>query len=434
MGESTFLSSFFDRLSEARIVYAVLRNADKLPESLDGSDLDILVRHEDFAAVACVISELTASHGGHVIVRRKAGAFCQFMLLGHDGLEWWGVCVDLFDGVTWRGFLPVCAQDAIAYRVKNAKGIWTFDDETAHLIGFAKEWLVNGRVSRRYESLACAAIGTDKSGVLTPVIADAVGKLLKGANVSVVRFRMLQIIRCALSHPITFCKYFIGFQIGKVFRFLKPGGAMVAVLGTDGSGKSTLLNVISPVLNQTVHNQLKIHHLRPDLLPPLGRLRGVKYKPGYVCTTPHKSRPSGVVGSFLRIVYLTLDYALGYWIKVRPHLAKIPTGSWIFDRYAYDMILDPLRFRIKLPNRIISFFANLVPKPDLILCLGGDPEKIYARKPETSLDEVRRQVAELKKFCDGNRRAVWVDTTMSVDESKNAALKAITESMSKRYN
>jgi N-acylglucosamine 2-epimerase len=57
------------------------------------------------------------------------------------------------------------------------------------------------------------------------------------------------------------------------------------------------------------------------------------------------------------------------------------------------------------------FFA---PAPDLILCLGGDPEKIYAGKPETSLEEVQRQMSALKKFCADNHKAVWIDTTKSV--------------------
>ena len=42
---------------------------------------------------------------------------------------------------------------------------------------------------------------------------------------------------------------------------------------------------------------------------------------------------------------------------------------------------------------------NEIPKPDIILCLGGDPEKIYNRKPETSLEEVTRQTSALKDFC-----------------------------------
>ena len=80
---------------------------------------------------------------------------------------------------------------------------------------------------------------------------------------------------------------------------------------------------------------------------------------------------------------------------------------------------------MRLPPGFARFFSWFIPRPDLILCLGGDPEKIYARKPETSLEEVRRQVAALRKFCDGNPRAVWIDTTTSLESSVDAALSAI---------
>jgi hypothetical protein len=96
-------------------------------------------------------------------------------------------------------------------------------------------------------------------------------------------------------------------------------------------------------------------------------------------------------------------------------------------------MIDPKRCAVKLPPGLARFFSWFIPKPDLILCLGGDPEKIYARKPETSLEEVRRQVVALKKFCDGNRRAVWIDTTKSIEESYDAAMSAIEEKMRKRY-
>lgn len=200
---------------------------------------------------------------------------------------------------------------------------------------------------------------------------------------------------------------------------------IIAFLGTDGSGKSTLLNVVVPKIEAETGRRMIVHHLKPDLLPPLGRFRGVKHEQGYVCINPHGSRPSGILGSFFRLTYLSCDYILGYWFKVRTALRRDDIACWIFDRYAYDILLDPLRFRIKLPKWIIGFYLKFLPRPDLVLCLGGDAEKIHDRKPETSLEEVGRQVAELKKFCDGNRRAVWIDTTTSIEDSCAAAKAAI---------
>ena len=431
--ETPFLIDFFAALKERGVRYAVMRNSETLPESLGGSDLDILVEHTDFdIAVHCALVS-ARKHNGELIVNRRILKFSQLMFLGMEDGCWWGICIDLFDGVSYHGFLSVCADDVLAYRVFNEKGFWTFDDEVAHLIGFAKEWLVNGSLSTRYVTLAKKASEKGRLLVLSPTVAKVIATILDGQCVSLRFFRFIQVVNAVVVKPKLFLKDYCSYQFGKLYRFLRPSGSMIVVLGTDGSGKTTLLNDIVPVLNQTMHGQLIVHHLKPDLLPPLGRLRGVKYKPGYICSSPHASTPSGTIGSIIRIIYLTIDYILGYWIKIRYHLSKIPTGSWLFDRYAYDLLIDPLRFRVRLPKRIISFFINFVPKPDLILCLGGDPEKIYARKPETNLVEVRRQMEELKMFCQGNPRAVWIDTTREIDECKDAALTAIVKTMAENY-
>lgn len=192
---------------------------------------------------------------------------------------------------------------------------------------------------------------------------------------------------------------------------------VIAVLGTDGSGKTTMLNAVLPRLEAALGSKIIVQHLKPDLLPPLGRFRGVKHEKGYVCTNPHGSKPSGFIGSLVRITYLTVDYILGYWFKVRFLLRGKEIGAWIFDRYAYDILIDPRRFRIRLPKGIIRFFLWFVPRPDLVICLGGDPEKIFARKPETSIEEVSRQVNELKLLCKNGKRMFWVDTTQSLEYS-----------------
>ena len=200
---------------------------------------------------------------------------------------------------------------------------------------------------------------------------------------------------------------------------------IIAFCGTDGSGKTTIMRAVLPDLEKHVGKRFIIHHLKPDLLPPLGRLRGVRHDAGWVCTNPHGSKPSGFLGSCFRLAYLTLDYVLGYWFKVRPKTKSSDVAGWIFDRYAYDMLIDPRRFRLKLPQWVVKMALVVIPNPDVVVCLGGDAEKIHARKPETSLEEVQRQVAELKCFCAGNKRAVWIDTTTSIAASCNAAMAVI---------
>lgn len=213
---------------------------------------------------------------------------------------------------------------------------------------------------------------------------------------------------------------------------------MVIVLeGTDGSGKSFIINSITPILEETIRCRIVYSHLRPHCLPDIGELFGkrktLENDAKKVVSDPHAEKPSGFAGSLVRWSYYMIDYTFGYLRKVwLPIHSK--SKVFFFDRYYYEYYLDQRRSRVNLPMWIVRLGEFFIPKPDLILCLGGDPEKIYARKPETSLEEVTRQTKVLKEFCNKRKNAVWIDTTVTPEESINAAMKAINEMMSKRFD
>ena len=152
-----------------------------------------------------------------------------------------------------------------------------------------------------------------------------------------------------------------------------------------------------------------------------------------VVSAPHAGKKAGPVGSLICWCYYLPDYWLGYWRKVWPLVATC-SAVQIFDRYYYDYYIDQRRFGIHLPHWLVRLGGCLVPTPDVILCLGGNPEAIYARKPETSLGEVTRQTEALKNFCRRQKHAVWVDTTTSQEESIAAAKAAVLKAMSTRFS
>lgn len=196
----------------------------------------------------------------------------------------------------------------------------------------------------------------------------------------------------------------------------------IAILGTDGSGKTTVIDALTPGLEKRCGLSVMYLHLRPHWLPPLGVVGKSKKKGGgEVVSEPHALPPSGFIGSMIRLCYYMLDYTIGYWRVVRPKL-KEENRVLIFDRYHYDFQIDPRRMRINLPRWIIAGVLKIVPEPDVIFCLGAEPEVIFQRKPETSLEEVTRQVDELRDLCKRNSRAVWVDTGASVTASCNEVI------------
>lgn len=439
--EAPFLKEFFYRLEKARIKYCVLRNYETLPYSLNGSDLDILVDRKDRDVALRLIDEFAGLQNGLCITKYKVAASV-LRYCGHN-LAWWGFPVDVFSTLDWMSY----EYFPVAEMLKNLdhhNGIAVSSLGDAYLTAFIKEVLANGKDRKNYACKARNFYLKDKSyydGILRnyygPKVAEMWAKAiigdegdfsLKDISKKAKRALFIKAIK-VLDWKIVTDKIVCTYQ--RYSRLFAKPGFSVAVLGTDGSGKSTIINGIIPVLGKALHNSVCYEHMRPNLLPSIARLFGRPEKEGPV-TDPHGSKTSGFFGSFLRLSYYSLDYILGYWLKVYPALVKRPT-LYIFDRYFQDYYIDPRRGRISLPKWLIKLYEIFIPTPDIILCLGTDAEVMYARKPEVPLEEVERQVKELQAFCKSNKRTVWIDTGCSIGDSVDKALEAITSRMAARY-
>jgi thymidylate kinase len=225
-----------------------------------------------------------------------------------------------------------------------------------------------------------------------------------------------------------------GRGLARKFReFLNPNGAFIAVMGPDGSGKGTLIEAVKEDVEKLLGFNVLTRHLRPHLLPSLGSLFLGRIEDGAPVTNPHAKKPSGVFVSTLRVAYYTLDYMIGYWFVIRPHLGRKYIAV-IFDRYYYDHFIDPNRFRVSLPRWIISFFKAFVPTPDTVIFLSADPETIFARKPELPPDEILRQIQEIKNLAKHVNRCVWIDTSEPLHKSTEQMSDAVFQIISERLS
>ena len=150
----------------------------------------------------------------------------------------------------------------------------------------------------------------------------------------------------------------------------------IALVGPDGVGKSTAIGI----LQQWFHEELpqvsfEVRQWRPSLLPDLGVFIGKPSTP--VKKTPPRRKP----GHFhlVRLFYYFLDFLIGAWWKDR---VRAPAASLIvYDRCALDMYVDPVRFalRSRFGTRLLW---KLTPRPDLVVLVYDDPERIWQRKRE----------------------------------------------------
>jgi thymidylate kinase len=157
-------------------------------------------------------------------------------------------------------------------------------------------------------------------------------------------------------------------------------GRVVVVAGPDGAGKSSLCNaLVADVLRG--RSVLRLHH-RPTLLPARGGSTTDSSR-------PHQSPPYPAVLCTAKALYLFADYTLGWAVRIRPWVRR---GGWVvLERGWWDMVVDPIRYRLRPPARTVRLLGILAPAPDLTLVLEAPPEVLRGRKAELPAYELARQ-------------------------------------------
>jgi thymidylate kinase len=432
MKENSFISNLFSQLIKEDIEYCVLRNYQSLPKHSGGSDIDLWVSTKDTPHLFAILEKVkdeTNSHLVSYLIDTHCPKVCY--LNENEGCQ-----IDIFKGNIYYQNNVMITEKSIETNLAYYKDIKILDDCYANIIAFLKEIINNERCDDKYIMPIYANKNVYQKEYLqiqcplfTPLFIERFYNAIQKEDIT----KQMSVL-CQLAKK-SIVKKSVNFnRIKKMKRVFQRPGYVIVVLGTDGSGKSTIINAITPIINEAFHKSVIYNHLRPNVLPELGVLLGRKAKTDkpIVVTNPHAQKPSGPVGSIFRWGYYLLDYTLGYIKSVFPQI-RTKSKVFIFDRYYYDYYIDQRRSRTSLPHWILRLGECLVPTPDIILCLGGDPQKIYSRKPETSLKEVTRQTRILQKFCHSRRKAVWIDTTTTPQESIIATMEAIVKMMIPRF-
>ena len=216
-----------------------------------------------------------------------------------------------------------------------------------------------------------------------------------------------------------------------VFRYSKYS-KVFSVMAPDGAGKTTFIDALIKKIdfyfvNDKDDNRCNVYHFRPNIFPNLGELgekAGIKDQDKDF-TNPHRAKPANRLSSFVRIIYYWLDYVIGFNVLVRKDVQYDRFS--VFDRYSYDLLVDPTRTRLNLPLWLRKLFVKCMPHPKVVFYLDASPEVIYKRKQELTLDEITRQNKLYKKVASSNKRFITLDSNRPVNESVDEAIKIILE-------
>lgn len=429
---NTFSTTLFQLLNQRNIQYCVLRNYKSLPDNTGNSDLDLWISSSDIKNVSEILEETSLNTNCKIVSfidNKYSPKFC--FQNSREGIQ-----IDLFCGSIYFQNKVIFDEDTIKQNIKFYNSIAILDDNFANLVSLIKELINNGHCEPKYifpiYNSLCYDLHFLKSNLKSFNIKfiNSLYQSFQNHNTEINCKELCYIGRKSLSANTIVNK---SKKINRIFH--KKPGYVIVILGTDGSGKSTIINHITPILNEGFHKGVIYNHLRPNAIPDLGIILGKKeqIKDVTVVSNPHAEKQSGLLVSLIRWGYYMIDYTLGYMKVVSP-IIHLKSKIFIFDRYYYDYYIDQKRSKTNLPYWIVRFGEILLPKPDLILCLGGDPEKIYERKPETSLQEVTKQTKALQKFCINHKKAIWIDTCTDIETSINKSMEAICNMMSKRFS
>lgn len=205
-------------------------------------------------------------------------------------------------------------------------------------------------------------------------------------------------------------------------RILKPTGGWLAFIGPDGCGKSSVIEAIeadfAPAFQKVV-----CRHLRPKALP-------AKRADGLPVTDPHGQPVRGNLYSVAKILYLFLDYWIGYLRRVRSEMVR--TKLVTFDRYFYDILVDPRRVLYGGPRWLPRMLSHLIPRPELVFLLDAPVDVLWSRKQEVQYDEVVRQQREYLELARRIPGAIVIDASKSLQEVTFQVEREIIDHFSRR--
>ena len=166
---------------------------------------------------------------------------------------------------------------------------------------------------------------------------------------------------------------------------------VVSLMGVDGAGKTTL----AKLLNKKIRSSQYLH-LKPYILF-LDRRTVIK--------KPHFQKKSILVLSLLRLISWLISYKIFFYKKRN-------FKFFIFDRYAHDILIDPLRYKHGLSKNLTKLILDFFPQPDLWIFLKPSIKTIKSRKTELSDKELIRQIKEYDRFFKTKQNVLLLNSNM----------------------
>lgn len=377
-------------LLNSKADYAVLRNFEGLPDHNKSRDIDIIITRKSYKQIKNELVNLIDRSGWKIITYLYSDRLITYVCACQEGNQTEIVQWDFFINTSVFGILLMDAEEFLVNKKFNGF-LYYVDVECQFLDKYLYNRAVGAQYPEKYQT-------TREKAEHSPIVEKKI-KSLYGVNsvkecdkisgkkllLSAIKTNLFQYPGQFLSNLITFLWTFWG-------NYLRSNtGFSVGFTGPDGSGKTTVIDLILKRLAPVFRTAHKYYHFRPTLFGNLGEVAhsaGLKKEVDRDYSKPHRGGKTGVLSSFARLLYYSLDYVVGYFVKVKT-VTRI-TRIVIFDRYYTDIICDSRRSRIYLNYKFLYGFGKLfIPSLDYNILLTASTDTILARKKELDEEGIR---------------------------------------------
>lgn len=369
--------------------YAVLRNYEQLPYGNESRDIDIIIRRSSFRDLQYDLVSLIDSLGWSILTYLESDRLVTFVCAhtsnGVTDLIQWDF---FFDTSVW-GVQLMSADEFLSDRQFNGF-LWHSGPASKFLDKYLYDRAVGAEYPERYRSVrqdaehlpSVRAKLSDIFGCEDAVACDQASRatLMKRAFLRNIRRRPFALMRDMSRWGASYLRNYLGSGTGFSIGFTGP----------DGAGKTTVIDLVIDRFGDVFRKAHSYYHFRPALFGNLGDVAqkaGVKKEVDRNYNDPHRGTRTSVLSSLARLIYYTIDYIVGYWLKVKTQ-TRI-TRLVIFDRYFSDIICDSRRSRIYLPYKFLNLWRKcLIPSLKYNILLTASTDVIFNRKRELSQEDI----------------------------------------------
>ena len=370
--------------------YAVLRNFEGLPDRNNSRDIDIIITRKSYKNMKRALVELIDHSGWKIITYLNSDRLISYVCATTTEEKTEIVQWDFFFDTSVWGVQLMSAEEFLAHKQFNGFLYYVGID-----CQFLDKILYNSAVGSKYpEKYRATREAAENSNIVKEKIKHIFGcndveecEKKRGKRLF---FRALW--SNIIHRPFSLMASIIMFLYTFIDNYLcSRTGFSIGFTGPDGSGKTTVIDTILERIAPVFKVAHKYYHFRPALFGNLGDVAhsaGIKKEVDRNYNDPHRGSKTGKANSLLRLCYYSLDYIIGYFIKVKS--ATRITRIVIFDRYFTDIICDSRRSRIYLGPKFLYWWGKLfIPTLDYNILLTASSETILARKRELDEEGIR---------------------------------------------